>query len=428
MPAKTSRRHRQGIESRERILQAALDVSRERGYAGLTIGAISKRAGLPSSSVFWHFQSKDDLIAEALEAGYAGLPSDLTTWEQGFGGRDAYEQIAARLALSVAHITDPSTFWRLSLMVSLQENPEGNAAREAVKHYREDYLTGLTAWLRRILPPAAAEQRVLVRHLAQGYLALVDGLFISRSADPSMDLAPIADLVPTAMAQLVEQWSRDPKHTVARLTRANRALAGKSLPAGAFGSDDVKERLLMATSHLALERGYRGTSVANVCQLARVQVNNLYWHFTNKDGVFLAAVERAWAEWRVQPQVPHAAWGTADADEELRRCLQSAAHAISDRPGFVGLGDVLALEHEPGEVAARDAVAEHRLVLLEEWWAWFTGSARTASDPRLPQTLARIVMALQDGFLVSARIDAPRPTAGGFAEFTTDLLHALARP
>lgn len=425
MPAKTSRRHRQGIESRDRILRAALDVSRERGYAGLTIGAISKQAGLPSSSVFWHFQSKDDLIAEALEVGYARLPSELTTWEEGFGGPDAYEQIAGRLALSLAHITDPSTFWRLSLMVSLQENPEGNAAREAVKRYREDYLSGLMAWLRRILPTAAAEQRVLMRQLAQGYLALVDGLFISRSADPSIDLEAISDLAPAAMARLVEQWSADPKATVARLTRANRAVVGKSIPAGAFGSDDVKERLLMATSHLALERGYRGTSVSTICQLANVQVNNLYWHFTNKEGIFAAAIERAWSQLRAHPQVPLASWRSPEGAEDLRAALQSAAHGISDRPGFVGLGDVLVLEHQSGEVGARDAVAAHRDTLLEEWTSWFGSARGPADDPRVATTLARLVLALQDGYLVSSRIDAPRPTAGGFAEFATDLMLAL---
>lgn len=424
MPAKTSRRHRQGIESRDRILRAALDVSRERGYAGLTIGAISKQAGLPSSSVFWHFQSKDDLIAEALEVGYSRLPSELMTWEQGFGGPNAYDQIAGRLALSLAHITDPSTFWRLTLMVSLQENPEGNAARETVKQYREDYISGLMAWLRRILPAAAADQRVLVRQLAQGYLALVDGLFISRSADPSMDLGAISALVPAAMARLGEQWSQDPKATVARLTRANRAVVGKSIPGSAFGSDDVKDRLLMATSHLALERGYRGTSVSTICQLANVQVNNLYWHFTNKDGVFTAAVDRAWSQLRAQPQAPLAAWGSDEGADELRATLQSAAHAISDRPGFVGLGDVLVLEHQPGEVGARDVVAAYRSTLLEEWTSWFS-STRLTADEGVASTLARLILALQDGYLVSSRIDAPRPTAGGFAEFTTDLLSAI---
>ena len=66
MPRKTERRHRQGEEFRRRILEATLAIAAERGYDGTSLGLVTERAGLPASSVYWHFGSKDELLAEAV--------------------------------------------------------------------------------------------------------------------------------------------------------------------------------------------------------------------------------------------------------------------------------------------------------------------------------------------------------------------------
>ena len=55
MPPKTERRHRQGTESRRRILEAALAIAVERGYDGTTVALLTERAELPASSVYWQF-------------------------------------------------------------------------------------------------------------------------------------------------------------------------------------------------------------------------------------------------------------------------------------------------------------------------------------------------------------------------------------
>lgn len=56
-----------GRESRERLLDAAADLVASRGYAGTSIEAISSRAGVVKSALYWHFQNKDALIAAAVE-------------------------------------------------------------------------------------------------------------------------------------------------------------------------------------------------------------------------------------------------------------------------------------------------------------------------------------------------------------------------
>ena len=63
MARKTERRHKQGDESRQAILEATLSIAAERGYDGTTVALVQEATGLPASSIYWHFGSKDQLLA-----------------------------------------------------------------------------------------------------------------------------------------------------------------------------------------------------------------------------------------------------------------------------------------------------------------------------------------------------------------------------
>ena len=67
----TTRRTRaNGEQSRQRILDAATELATERGYEGTTISLVSKKSGLPPTSIYWHFTDKDDLIAAVIERSF----------------------------------------------------------------------------------------------------------------------------------------------------------------------------------------------------------------------------------------------------------------------------------------------------------------------------------------------------------------------
>lgn len=71
------RRERQKAERERRILRAAEALFARRGYAGTTMGAIARRAGLAVGTLYNYFPSKPELVAallqretrDALEAG-----------------------------------------------------------------------------------------------------------------------------------------------------------------------------------------------------------------------------------------------------------------------------------------------------------------------------------------------------------------------
>src|SRR5438067_9036571 len=55
----------QAAQNRERIVEAAAKLFRERGFEGIGVADLMKEAGLTHGGFYGHFSSKDDLIAEA---------------------------------------------------------------------------------------------------------------------------------------------------------------------------------------------------------------------------------------------------------------------------------------------------------------------------------------------------------------------------
>ena len=53
----------QAAQNRERIVEAAAQLFRERGFDGIGVADLMKEAGLTHGGFYGHFSSKEDLIA-----------------------------------------------------------------------------------------------------------------------------------------------------------------------------------------------------------------------------------------------------------------------------------------------------------------------------------------------------------------------------
>ncbi len=66
--AATESRRAKGEESRARLIQAARDLIAQHGYGATSIGEICKHAGVAKTALYWHFESKEGLLAAVLES------------------------------------------------------------------------------------------------------------------------------------------------------------------------------------------------------------------------------------------------------------------------------------------------------------------------------------------------------------------------
>ena len=58
-------------ETRQKILDAALDVFSRKGYSRTTFEDIAKQIGLTKGAVYWHFKTKSDLLVALIESNIA---------------------------------------------------------------------------------------------------------------------------------------------------------------------------------------------------------------------------------------------------------------------------------------------------------------------------------------------------------------------
>jgi AcrR family transcriptional regulator len=68
---RTEARTRKSEETRERLLDAAAKVFRDKGYAGARLSDIAELADMHTPGVYYYFPSKEDLVEEVLRVGVA---------------------------------------------------------------------------------------------------------------------------------------------------------------------------------------------------------------------------------------------------------------------------------------------------------------------------------------------------------------------
>lgn len=194
MPRKTERRHLQGDASRQKILEAALEIAAERGYDGASVALVTERTGLPASSIYWHFKNKDQLLAEALDFSYRRWREVGPPWQADLEPLPLASQVQNRFRQAAAAYVAQPEFWRLGLMLALEQRIKEPAARTRFIQVRRESLNVLTDWWARLLAstfdvvdPAAPAT------LARFHLAALDGLFVATQADRKVDVPWVVD-------------------------------------------------------------------------------------------------------------------------------------------------------------------------------------------------------------------------------------------
>ena len=185
-----------GLASRKAILEATAHIAGERGYEGTSVKAISDRSGSPASSIYWHFQNKDQLIAAVIDTSF-------TSWVEALRQRpssdvldgDAREELISTFRHSARQLMEFPDFLALGLMLLLEHRPTEPAARARFREVRKETLARIASDLCHTFPelPTAEADR-----LATLVLAASDGLFIAADVE-RVDLEDAFELLAIAI-------------------------------------------------------------------------------------------------------------------------------------------------------------------------------------------------------------------------------------
>lgn len=193
-----------GDASRLRILKAAAEIAAECGYEGTTISKVTKRSGLPASSVYWFFRDKDHLIAEVIRHSFEEWIGSQPRWERDPADRRPIaEGVRAILSRSVQSLPDAPDFLRIGHMLLLEAREVEPEARQFFLNTRANVMASIAAWFAACLDPEVNARRPeLALDLARIVVAVTDGIFfahqIHRGWDSEDSIAVVVAMVEEA--------------------------------------------------------------------------------------------------------------------------------------------------------------------------------------------------------------------------------------
>lgn len=198
-PRRRARNRRaDGERSRQRILAAATHIAAERGYDGTSIAEICRECGLPASSLYWHFQDKDDLMSQVISKSF-------DAWNQAWD-IPVDEDILTHLPQIAEQLLDAlenhPEFIRLCLPLALQKRSDDPSPRRMYLQMRTDVIARLSDIGAAHFGYVPEHRRTaIVTYMVSG----VEGLFVDHEMNAASDLRRQLDLHAMGVIAIIMQ-------------------------------------------------------------------------------------------------------------------------------------------------------------------------------------------------------------------------------
>jgi AcrR family transcriptional regulator len=190
------RPNRRGVRSRELVLDAAERVMAQDGFEAATLARVVEEAGIPLSSVYHYYGSKDGILLAVMQRGAERFFADLPGPARRIGRPK--DHLAAVIAAAARTLERHPSFLRLLLVFAAQPSAlagsEVHGVVTSVRRLALDRLGQELATAFDVEPEDPINGR-----LARFALAAFDGAFISSQADPSTSLEDVLEPLASAL-------------------------------------------------------------------------------------------------------------------------------------------------------------------------------------------------------------------------------------
>jgi len=178
------------LSSRDAILDAATELISRLGYAAASISKISTACGLPASSIYWYFGSKDGIYLAVLERTRDYLIGALP--DPAMPGDTAEQRLTAFLdALHTVFQRHPQDL-RLWLGLGMLDDAASTAVLGRLHEYRATLREWATTAMVHVF--GLAERRDVAEELARFALSVSGGTALSRWFDDPATELPVGSL------------------------------------------------------------------------------------------------------------------------------------------------------------------------------------------------------------------------------------------
>lgn len=188
--------NRRGARSREAVLDAAERLMAEHGYQAATVAVLVDKAGIPPSSIYHYFGSKEGVLLAVMERGAERFFEALPDLDPRLGSQT--ERLQALVEAVAATLDRNPNFLRILVVMATQPvNADGGEVHRVVERVREMALERLRDQMQIVF--GLDRDGADADHLARFALAAFDGAFVAHQSNPKLRLGDLLQHLPAAL-------------------------------------------------------------------------------------------------------------------------------------------------------------------------------------------------------------------------------------
>lgn len=172
----------QGEASRERLFEAAIALFAERGYAATGIDAVCRQAAVARTALYWHFGSKEGLLAAVIER--VGRTWIEEIRKSAYLAADPEERLERLVQTWQTLVEEQPHLLRLLLLVQLERSGSSLTTRRALERVRSEAETALVQGIEDSVGAPVPDADLI----ADTMLSLLSGALLRRLMDPELPL------------------------------------------------------------------------------------------------------------------------------------------------------------------------------------------------------------------------------------------------
>jgi AcrR family transcriptional regulator len=168
-----------GEASRERLLEAAIELFAERGVSATSVDALCRRAGTAPTALYWHFENKEGLLAAAVDRVGGAWVEAIQKSVYPVG--DPLDRLDRAVSGMRAIVDDQPHLLQVILAVLVERDDRHPSTRAAV----ERLFTRARAAIAQGIEDALGGPVPDAERIAHVAIALIEGAALRRMAEPT---------------------------------------------------------------------------------------------------------------------------------------------------------------------------------------------------------------------------------------------------
>jgi AcrR family transcriptional regulator len=187
--------------TRERLLETAIEMFAERGYAATGVDALCRRAGVAKTGLYWEFQNKVGLLNAVIDQVVAEWVDQIREAARTAG--EPREKLDVALGSLRRRVSERPELFRVLLVVLAERTQVDEEAREALRRFYKSAHAALLQGIQESVQGALPSEELSVA--CDLFLAMIEGIFLRAQVCGDEDVDRLFGAARSAILLMVKE-------------------------------------------------------------------------------------------------------------------------------------------------------------------------------------------------------------------------------